>query len=635
MSAPFGIALAKAALLFLVAAASVGAGKSKGGEKRGQAAASETNPNIIFMLADDMAWGSGGWGTREDSDLNFVTPHLNALAKKGVVMSNYYSMEICTPARAALLTGRHPFTMGMQYGGVEATVKWGLNMSETTMAEPLADAGYTTYFIGKWNLGHFSAKLLPSERGFDYWMGYDTGSLYYWSKKDPNSGKSCSKTSSECTHESLYFNALLYGDSTCYAPYEGKDKHTYSTHLFRDKAVKAISKHDYTESPLFMYLAWQAVHDPFEDFSFPDGLPKSYLETPSMHGLIQSGVDGRKRRQYAMSLNVLDSAVNSIVSAVSSAGQADNTYFVFTGDNGGCYTSGGRNGPLRGNKGLLFEGGTKVDALIYSPKLTSSQQGTTYSGLMHVSDWFPTIMDMAGVTFTAESGYELDGVSHWDNIKALDNTDSTQSLTSPRSVMLYNYYDKVESQDGWGDTPVRAVRDSQYKLIETWVNDYGGWFSSDTTLDDDADLTQYGTCQQGNSWKTGTYTQMLYDLTNDPYEETNLYGLAEYSAVQADLYLHLDVFYAKAKTDYLSYGTTKAAYKAFKKAGNSIVPWEKSNDEGGGVAVLKSSCDSSYLGPESATDDDDFDDAEPTRLPTARPTKAKSSAAKLRGGSSE
>jgi len=581
--------------------------------------ASVSKPNIIFILADDMAWGSGGWGTRTDSDLDFVTPHLNALSEKSIKFSQYYTQEVCTPARASLLTGRSPFTMGMQYGGVEASVKWGLNMSETLMSEPLSDAGYTTYMLGKWNLGHFTAKLLPSERGFDYWMGYDTGSMYYWSKKDPNSGKSCS--SGTCEHESLYFNALLYGDDTCYAAYDGSDKHTYSTTLFKDKAVNVIENHEYTDSPLFMYLAFQAVHDPFEDLEFPNGLPKSYLEQPAMYGLIKSGVDGRKRRQYAMSLNVLDSAINSIVSAVSTAGQDDNTYIIFTGDNGGCYSAGGRNGPLRGNKGLLFEGGTKVDALIYSAKFHDRQQGATYSGLSHVSDWFPTIMDMAGVSFTASTGYSLDGVSHWDNLKKIDKSDTTQALTSPRSVMLYNYYDKVEAQDGWGDTPVRAVRDSQYKLIETWVGTTAGWFNEDTTLDDDSDLTSYGTCQQAQSWKKGTYTQMLFDLANDPYEENNLYGHADYADTQAKLYAHLDVYYANGRTDYLSYSDTKAAYKTFKKSDNSIVPWEKMTDEGSSVPTLKNACSNSLVGPN--TDIDDFTDTDPTTMPTVGPTGAK------------
>jgi len=583
----------------------------------------EAKPNIIFLLADDLAWGSGGFTSRGESDLDFVTPNLNRLAAKGVKFSQYYSQEVCTPARASLMTGRYPLSIGMQYGGIEATSRWGLNMSETLFPEVLKSKGlYTNYQIGKWNLGHFTAKLLPTARGFNYYMGYNSGSMFPWSKKDPNSKKTCKNG---CEHDLIYFKDLTYGDGSCYSVYSGTDQHDYSTFLFRDKAINTVTYHDYDSSPLFMYIGFQAVHDPFDDFSYPNGMPKKYLDDSSMYGKIKSNVVGRKRRQYAMSLYLLDSAVQKIVDAVDDVGQSDNTYFIFASDNGGCYDAGGRNGPLRGNKGNLFEGGTKVDAFLYSAKLSSKQQGSTYSGLFHVSDWFPTIMDMTGISFTAEAGYELDGVSHWSNIKALDSSDSSQALTSPRTVMLYNYYDKVQNVDGWGDTPVRAVRDSRYKLIETWSNTDSGWFFTDQTLDDDSDLANYASCTQPNSWQSGTFTQFLFDLQEDPYEETNLFGLPEYQKEQALLYEHFDTFIAKAKIDYKPYDENNDCYKKWKVAGNTIVPWEKSVDEGTGApAYVKAGCDYSLIGPSVSSEgavDDAWVDTKPTDQPTQAPSK--------------
>lgn len=515
------------------------------------------------------------------------------------------------------MTGRYPLTIGMQYGGVEATSSWGLNETEVTLANVLQDDGYTNYMIGKWNLGHFSGELLPGARGFNYWLAYQTGSMFYWSKKDPES-----KTSSN-TGEETYFKELIYGDSTCYSEYSGSDEHQYSTFLFRDKAISAVSNHRYSQAPLFMYLAFQAVHDPFTDFKFPNGVPKSYIEDSDINAKIKKNVEGRKRRQYAMSLYLMDDAVGQIKDAVEEAGQLDNTYFIFTSDNGGCFNSGGRNGPLRGNKGTLFEGGTKVDALVYSKLLpisssASTGSGATYSGLFHVSDWMPTLLDMAGVSFSPASSNAFDGVSHWSNLNGLDGSSKDDEVVSPRSVMLYNYFDDVENVDGWGDTPVRAVRDEQYKLLESWDNTYTGYFYSDATLTDDHDLSQYGSCQQPNSWTSGTFTQYLFDLKNDPYEENNLWGVEELAGKQAQLYTHFDVFIANAKTDANEYRVNKAAYKKFKAAGGLIVPWEKSSDEASGTpAFVRSGCDPSYLSPSNSND---FSDTDPTFAPTFMPS---------------
>lgn len=135
-----------------------------------------------------------------------------------------------------------------------------------------------------------------------------------------------------------------------------------------------------------------------------------------------------------MTLAVLDTAVEDIITALDDTGMLDTTIVLFASDNGGCYNSGGKNGPLRGTKATLFEGGTKVDSFIYSPLLSSSLAGTTYSGMFHVSDWFPTILDFAGISYTAADGYSLDGVSHFEAF-GVDE--------SPRSYLLYNSYHNI------------------------------------------------------------------------------------------------------------------------------------------------------------------------------------------------
>lgn len=224
----------------------------------------ETNhvsPNIIFVLADDLGWNSLGY---QDFDLDFATPFLTGLANDGIIISNYYSQEVCTPARAALLTGRYPLTLGMQYGVVEPQLTNALGLDETTLAEILRDGGYTSYMLGKWHLGHHSPLHLPTARGFDSFLGFLLGENYYWSKKYPTRSR---------------FTDFMESDADCYQEYEGDDKHTYSTFFYRDKAKEIIKKHD-SSDPMFLFLSFQAVHSPFFDKNkFENGIPTEYVSS--------------------------------------------------------------------------------------------------------------------------------------------------------------------------------------------------------------------------------------------------------------------------------------------------------------------------------------------------------------------
>lgn len=218
-----------------------------------------SKPNIFFFLADDLGWNSMGY---QDFDLSFATPFLTSLASTGIIMDSYYAQEVCTPSRAALLTGRHPLTTGMQYSIIMPTTSWGLSLEETTLAEVLNADGYKTHMLGKWHLGHYSPRYLPTARGFDSFIGFMSGEGYYWSKRNPD-------------HPS--FIDFMTSNTTCYVPYEGDDVHTYSTFFYRDKAVQIIEEHNMSQ-PMFMYLAFQAVHDPFTDINHHSkGVPKEYL----------------------------------------------------------------------------------------------------------------------------------------------------------------------------------------------------------------------------------------------------------------------------------------------------------------------------------------------------------------------
>jgi arylsulfatase A-like enzyme len=481
---------------------------TKTSTKKEPKAASTENPNLVFIYIDDMGFGSIG---RNQYDISGFSPFISSLLEEGLFFSNYYAQEECTPSRAALMTGRYPISTGMQYYLVQPANQFALNLTETLLPEVLRDyGGYSTYGIGKWHLGHYLPDYLPTARGFDEYLGYLTGEVCYWSKLMSTS--------------SSYYHDIVYMNSTCYYPYANKtDSSSYSSTLFSEKAIDLIVTHDYSSNPMFLYLPFQNVHDPFSDIiGYTDGLNASFVDV-HLYQRATNRLPGTTRQQYAMSLYMLDQSVKKLYNAVEKVGQLDNTLFVFAADNGGCYNAGGRNGDLRGNKGTLFEGGFKVDAFLYGPKiLPESSKGCNYTNIFHVSDWFPTLMGLLNIDYTPENAY--DGVDHSSFIRAWgsSNQADVHGLNGPRQSLVYNIYYNIDNKDYNETTAPFAVRNNRYKLVRTYIdNKYTSWYNFTESYPQDDDLDR-GSCSQQLSAK-GTWDTMLFDLWNDPYETTDLY----------------------------------------------------------------------------------------------------------------
>lgn len=520
-----------------------------------------TKPNIVIILADDLAYQNlGGYNTFSGAqDLSGVTPILTELAQNGLVMGNYYAMETCTPSRAAMLTGRYPLTIGMQYGVVEMDKGWGLPLEEETLADVLKDAGYKTHIVGKWHLGHHSPMYLPTARGFATFTGFVDSENYYFSKKSPSNDR---------------FYDFMVSDGDCYYTYNGPSLHNYSTHLYREIAVNIIKNHEPAD-PLFLYLAFNAVHVPFNDI--PDEFPRGYREIPdSWLGVgvkekLDANVVGEHRRLYAATLNELDTAVGRVRDALVSRGLMDNTYIIFASDNGGCYLGGGKNAPLRGNKATLLEGGTKVDAFVYSPLMDAAYRGTVYNGLFHVTDWFPTILEIAGVDYSERDGFSLDGVSQVPGIQG--------DADIAREHMLYNSYTNVAGEvlDMW-TSGAFAIRNQQYKLIHYYENDdFSGYQTYMDVNGDDMLWTSKAKECKTLTASVGVYSYGLFDLVSDPYEENNLYYSTDSAVTDAknELYALVIEYNSKAAKDvYNQMGESKIALKMWQNEGGGyVIPW--------------------------------------------------------------
>lgn len=225
-------------------------------------AVSTSPPNFIVIIADDLGWDSLGYGSNE---FQFASPFITSLAKTGVIVENFYGQEVCSPSRAALMTGRYPVSVGMQYRMVSSTIEWGLDIDEVTVTEALSINGYSNHLLGKWHLGHFTPMYLPTARGFDTFIGYLNGETYYFSKHNPDFPE---------------YSDLIQSNTECYSPYLGPDKHVHSTLFYQNKSLSIINGHDYESNALFLMVSFQAVHSPFVDVGdgvYKKGLPDEFL----------------------------------------------------------------------------------------------------------------------------------------------------------------------------------------------------------------------------------------------------------------------------------------------------------------------------------------------------------------------
>ena len=323
---------------------------------------------------------------------------IDRLAETGVRLEQFYAQPMCTPTRAALLTGRYPMRYGLQTLVILPDQTYGLPTTERLLPQALKDNGYSTAIVGKWHLGHAKREYWPRQRGFDYHYGPLIGEIDYF------------------THE-------MHGQRDWYRNNQPLKEKGYVTTLLGQDAVRLIGKHD-TQKPLFMYLAFTAPHTPYQ-------APQDYLDK-------YKSVADPQRRAYSAMITAMDDQIGNVVQALEKRGMRDNTIIVFHSDNGGTRsalfagqieTKGALpadNGPFRDGKGSLYEGGTRVAALVNWP---ARIKPGIVDQPMHVVDWFPTLTTLAGAR--PDGGLPLDGLDMWPT------TDRGQTVAAPGGDLQY------------------------------------------------------------------------------------------------------------------------------------------------------------------------------------------------------
>eukprot|EP00927_Polykrikos_kofoidii_P054858 TRINITY_DN4920_c1_g1_i1.p1 TRINITY_DN4920_c1_g1~~TRINITY_DN4920_c1_g1_i1.p1 ORF type:complete len:554 (-),score=62.61 TRINITY_DN4920_c1_g1_i1:183-1844(-) len=447
-------------------------------------------PHILMVLADDLGYHDVGF-----MGGGIATPVIDRLAREGTILSNYYVQLTCSPTRATIMTGRHSSNHGV-LTPFQSDKPTGLPENEVLLPEALRALGYSTHAVGKWHLGFYKETLTPTFRGFETFYGFyglgedyidhiDIGVYDFRSEVGPNCGRNCSIV------------VDVRGE--------------YGTTLFTRRSKDLIQMHD-PAVPLFIYLAWQAVHAP--KCCFCDGVSTISAESP-------------RDPCFACMLMEADKGLGEIISVLDHKQMLKDTIIIFSTDNGGAVSTnsladddvGSSNFPLRGGKHTIFEGGTRGIGLLWFGGSVagsgSSRLPRVYDYVMGCVDWLPTILTAIGVKHlpTALEGLDgrvgmaIDGVSHFQEILSIGQ--GFKPLRPRTSLFL------GASLHGTNNTlPGLAMRNGNWKLIvgEPCGLQHGfGW-----SLKNGSDLLSEIAWPGFNE-----KTTLLFDLSVDSQERYN------------------------------------------------------------------------------------------------------------------
>jgi len=407
-------------------------------------------PNIIIILADDLGFNDVGYHNPD-----MMTPNIDQLAKTGIILEQSYVQPICTPSRSSLLTGMYPYLIGRQGYPISHKQPTGLTLDRKLISNYLGEKGYATHIVGKWHLGFCKEEFLPTSRGFDSHYGFWGGSQDYYTKS---------------FRHGYDFRDDLDLDLSA--------NNTYSEDLYEERVSILLREHAASNpgQPFFLYMSHHAPHSP--------------VEPPQFYEDLYANITDDGRRKFSGTVTAMDDKVGALVQALKDSGMYENTVILFLGDNGGnpLLGAGGNNWPLRGFKGVVYEGGVRTPAFVHSPILKST--GLSIDHLFHVSDWLPTFYHLAGASDQEIKDQNFSGINQWP------------VLENPLGEGLRE--EIVVNLDDDKGTTFGALRQGRYKYIKNpgmWV----GWVKPPT---------------RGANGNAGQHLGDLGDVDNDELVDT-------------------------------------------------------------------------------------------------------------------
>jgi arylsulfatase A-like enzyme len=369
-------------------------------------------PNILMILVDDLGYGDlSSYGAKD-----LKSPNVDALVSAGMRFDEFYAnCPVCSPTRASLLSGRYPELVGVP--GVirtHASSNWGyLSPTAVMLPQLLKKSGYHTALVGKWHLGLRSPNT-PLDRGFDHFHGWlgDMMDDYY-------------------KHRRHGINYMRRGRETI-------DPKEHATDLFTEWAIDYLDARKDHDEPWFLYLAYNAPHTPIQP-------PREWVEKVIRR---QPGISLRRAKLVAL-VEHMDAGIGKVVDHLKKSGQADNTLIIFSSDNGGQVNVGASNGPLRGEKQEMYEGGLKVpNCVVWPGRIKPGTRSTLMAATM---DLYPTMVEAAGGKVT----HEIDGRSILPTL-----------LGKPQEFKRDLFFTRREGGARYGGKTIDAVRRGPWKLLQ-------------------------------------------------------------------------------------------------------------------------------------------------------------------------
>lgn len=333
---------------------------SPGSARADHAGTPPNAPNVLILLVDDLGWNGVGFHAR-----TAPTPHLNQFAREGLELQRFYTYPVCSPARAALLSGQMPRRFGIV--DVIEPRQEGLPNGAATLPAAFRAAGYQTSLIGKWHLGFIHP---PMQCGFDHFYGFISPEIDYFK------------------HTSQRGNTDWQRDG------KTVNEEGYSTYLFADEAIRQMKQRD-MKRPFFMEVAFNAPHLPLQ-------APEELIAKHKTDGGL-----------YAAVVEGMDIGIGRVLTALDEQGLRDNTIVLFYSDNGANRRE-SSNAPLSYGKDTVYEGGIRTPCVIRWPGKIPANAITQQP--VAAQDWFPTLCAAAGIPVPSIA--KLDGISQWPALQS-------------------------------------------------------------------------------------------------------------------------------------------------------------------------------------------------------------------------
>ncbi|GAA6186223.1 sulfatase-like hydrolase/transferase [Aliiglaciecola sp. NS0011-25] len=434
-------------------------------------------PNIIVIVSDDQGYAdisAAGLAT------DVQTPNIDRLAEKGTrFTSAYVTAPICNVSRLGLITGTYNQRQGAYWYGKKATISPKL----ATIPEVIKSQGYTSGYVGKYHYGYSTpeARDFPLNHGFDYFYGYGgNGRQHFLIHDDAVAAEQKKKFKAYKKRGGKKGQSLEYG--AFWDGFERDNRTGFSTEIYGQKAREFVKNNK--DNKFYLQLAFTAVHN------FTHQLPEDYLKANNLKGYHDWDPDTEDyytwyknsrypnnpegRAHYLAQLDYMDKEIGKLLDTLNSEGLSDNTVIIFISDNGGSTPIYADNGPLRGSKYLLYEGGIKIPMIVTWPK--QFVQGKVVDNMVSTMDILPTIANLTG----AKTPSNVDGIALTKLLTGEDKTIAHQTLV-------------------WDTGHETAVRQGKWKLKTATKDKYAKYEMVEIEL--------------------GSF---LYDLEADPSESTDL-----------------------------------------------------------------------------------------------------------------